>query len=87
METTDVNSESGNSDPKYSYYQKHESDEKPVVAWAKAWNGPEQVICGHDAKRGLQNEKNATGLDSGACYGKKLTAIILPDQKLVSVDS
>ena len=86
METTDANSESGNSDPKYSFHQKHESDGKPI-AWAKAWNGPEQVIFGHDAKRGLQNEKFATGLDSGACYGKKLTAIILPDQKLVSVDS
>jgi hypothetical protein len=70
----------------YTYFDKHQSEGKPL-AWAQVWNGPELVIFGHDAKRGLQNEKYAIGLDSGACYGKRLTGIILPDRRLVSVES
>jgi len=56
-------------------------------AWAKIWSGPELIIFGHDAKRGLQNEKHAIGLDSGCVYGKKLTGIILPEMELVSVNA
>jgi len=77
---------SQSSQHQYGYFEKHQSEGKPLP-WAQVWNGPEQVIFGHDAKRGLQNEKYAIGLDTGACYGNKLTGIILPDQKLVSVDS
>jgi hypothetical protein len=69
METTDANSESGHSEPKYSFHQKHESDGKPI-AWAKVWNGPEQVIFGRDAKRGLQNEKMQLGWTLELAMGK-----------------
>ncbi|KAL7451041.1 hypothetical protein ACHAWC_002882 [Mediolabrus comicus] len=57
------------------------------IAIAKAWNGPEFVIFGHDARRGLQQEEYALGLDTGCVYGKQLTGIILPERHLVSVDA
>ena len=72
-------------------------------AWIDFWNGPEMVLFGHDAVRGLQLKKHdkkddkddkeggekgsilAVGLDSGACYGGELSALILPDLHIVQV--
>jgi diadenosine tetraphosphatase ApaH/serine/threonine PP2A family protein phosphatase len=53
--------------------------------WGALWRGPEQVVYGHDAVRGLQRHPLATGLDTGCVYGKALTALLLPEGDLVSV--
>jgi Calcineurin-like phosphoesterase len=53
--------------------------------WARLWDGPQTVLFGHDADRGLQQYENAIGLDTGCCYGGRLSACILPEKRLVSV--
>lgn len=58
-------------------------------SWASMWSTHDKsnvkVFFGHDAKRELQQFDRAIGLDTGCCYGKKLTAYIYPDDQLVSV--
>ncbi len=61
------------------------SDKSEANPWAQMWSGPEHVIFGHDARRGLQLKKYATGLDSGCVYGGKLTGLILPQRRLICV--
>lgn len=70
----------------YEYYNSIQTENAPIPV-AKAWPGPELVIFGHDAKRGIQLEKHAIGLDSGCVYGNKLTGIVFPEKELVSVDA
>ncbi|QDE93607.1 metallophosphatase [Myxococcus xanthus] len=53
--------------------------------WASLWQGPELVIFGHDAMRGIQRHPHAVGLDSGCVYGGKLSAYVMPEGRLVSV--
>ncbi|CAK4082877.1 unnamed protein product [Aphanomyces euteiches] len=62
-----------------------EAEEQGSVQWAQQYHGPKLVVFGHDAKAGLQDTPYALGLDTGCCYGKKLTAVILPERRLVSV--
>jgi len=66
------------------------SDGKPSKAgegdgWVNSWHGPQLIVFGHDAVRGLQLTEFAVGLDTGCCYGKALTALILPERRIVAV--
>ena len=45
--------------------------------WCSYWKGPKTVIFGHDAKKNLQYTDHAIGIDTGCCYGRKLTMAIM----------
>jgi hypothetical protein len=59
--------------------------------WYKAFSDKREsdriVAFGHWAGPRIKHYKNMWGLDTGCCYGGKLTALVLPSQKLVQVSS
>ena len=65
--------------------------EDHICPWYEAY--PEQnlqgkkVIFGHWAKKEPLIHKSFRGLDTGCCYGGKLTCLTLPDDKIIQVKS
>ncbi|KAK4530295.1 hypothetical protein CCYA_CCYA04G1152 [Cyanidiococcus yangmingshanensis] len=55
------------------------------MSWARLWKGPWRVVYGHDAFMGLQVWEKCIGIDTGCVYGGRLTALLLPENRLVSV--
>ena len=55
--------------------------------WTNFWDGPERIIFGHSVlDKPLLTDK-VCGIDGGACFGRFLHAVILPQWEIVSVEA
>ncbi len=52
--------------------------------WYESYTEEKLIIHGHWARQGLNVRANVIGLDSGCVYGRKLSALILPERKIVT---
>ena len=55
--------------------------------WFDLYRGEKLVVFGHWASLGLMVRRNAICLDSGCVYGKKLSALVLPERRIVQVNA
>jgi hypothetical protein len=53
--------------------------------WADLWKGPPYVVYGHTPRDRVYKSEWAMGIDTGCVYGGHLTALILPERRLVQV--
>ena len=53
--------------------------------WYERYTDPRLIVFGHWARPEPVVRKNAIGLDTGCVYGGELTAVVLPERRLVSV--
>jgi hypothetical protein len=53
--------------------------------WYEAYRGNKTVIFGHTVFETPLLKENVIGIDTGCVYGGSLTAVILPERRLVSV--
>jgi serine/threonine protein phosphatase 1 len=64
---------------------------RDAVHWASVWNGPYNVIYGHHVGSeeypviSTRNGYTTIGLDTGACFGGKLSMLIMPTMEIVQV--
>jgi diadenosine tetraphosphatase ApaH/serine/threonine PP2A family protein phosphatase len=61
------------------------SDAPNSPHWSTLWKGPPFVVYGHTSRPHVARLKWSLGIDSGCAMGGRLTACILPEQKLVQV--
>jgi diadenosine tetraphosphatase ApaH/serine/threonine PP2A family protein phosphatase len=55
------------------------------IPWYEAYTSDQLVVFGHWARNEPVIRPNAIGLDTGCVYGGSLTALILPERRLISV--
>ncbi|MCR9203284.1 MAG: metallophosphoesterase [Halobacteriovoraceae bacterium] len=62
-------------------------DNEEDPAWYELYKEEKLVVFGHWAMRGLIERENVVGLDTGCVWGGSLSALILPERKIVSVEA
>lgn len=55
--------------------------------WTNFWRGPERLIFGHSVLDRPLMTPWAVGIDTGAVFGHGLTAVVLPEWRLVTLPS
>lgn len=53
--------------------------------WADQWSGPPYVVYGHTPREEVYERPSSLGIDTGCVYGGKLTALVLPERRIVQV--
>jgi diadenosine tetraphosphatase ApaH/serine/threonine PP2A family protein phosphatase len=53
--------------------------------WTNHWKGPERIIFGHTVLDRPLLAAWAVGIDTGCVHGRELTALVLPEWRIVSV--
>ena len=72
-------------DERSMWVSKAPKDDLLCRFWTHFWDGPERIIFGHSVfDKPLITDK-VCGIDGGACFGRYLHALILPEWKIVSV--
>ena len=61
--------------------------ENQLRAWYDFYHQEKLIVFGHWAALQGVVKENVIGIDTGAVYGKKLTALLLPERRLVSINS
>jgi hypothetical protein len=74
--------------------KKYNKEKMGFYFWTHFWNGPESVVYGHNVHsldtpniEKISSDVFCYGLDTGCCYGGKLTALILETKQVVQVQS
>ena len=62
-------------------------DKHTGIPWYNFYKGRRLIVYGHWALKGLTIRSNTIGLDSGCVWGGSLSALILPEKKIVQVDA
>jgi len=55
--------------------------------WYELYKGGKTIVYGHWAAKGLNIREKTIGLDSGCCFGKKLSLLHLETKEIVQVDA
>ncbi|APR85942.1 Bis(5'-nucleosyl)-tetraphosphatase, symmetrical [Minicystis rosea] len=58
-------------------------EERGETLWGTRYTGPPHVVFGHNAMSEPQIHEDATGIDTGAVYGHRLTAMVLEEGQRV----
>lgn len=56
-------------------------------SWFDLYHNQKLIVFGHWARKGLILRENAIGLDTGCVYGRKLTAVVLPQRMIYQVSA
>ncbi len=67
------------------YWYHGKSNKYQGIPWHSFYKGKKTIFYGHWARQGFHQTGNTIGLDTGCVYGKKLSAYILEEKKLVQI--